>query len=225
MQLRNLLFVLAALVPCLRAAGDVETDFDPAVNFARFRTFSFIGGQELTRTGLLSDPSVRDRIKNFISGAMQLRGLQEIPRDEKYDLAVRYWVARKQKTEETPVLGYDPMFAGYPAFWGGPWAWSYEEYVVRDYVEGTLIIDLIDPATKELVWRTFLRQKIEDQEKAYDEATKNLQKSFAQLPPSAEEKEKMRSQREKFAKKYGSAIIGALQLVFNPCTSVFIFGQ
>jgi hypothetical protein len=35
----------------------------------------------------------------------------------------------------------------------------------------------------------------------------------------------MRSQREKFAKKYGSAIIGALQLVFNPCTSVFIFGQ
>jgi Domain of unknown function (DUF4136) len=200
--------ILLLLLTSLLHAADVETDFDPAVDFSHYKTFSFIGGKELTRTGLLSDPSMRDRIENFISGAVGLRGLQEIPNDEKYDLAVRFWVAREQKTDETVVLNDDFGFAGYPAFWTGPWGWSYEEYVVHDYVEGTLVIDLIDPRTRELVWRTFLRQKIEDRAKAYEDAKKNLEKSFAQFPPSAEEKGKMRGQREKLSRKYGASDVG-----------------
>ena len=194
--------LLLLLSPVLCAAG-VKTDFDPAADFSHYRTFTFIGGQEITRTGLLSDPAMRERFKNFISGAMSLHGLHEVPSDQNYDLAVRYWVARRQKTETT-IVSNDYMYAGYPAYWTGPWGWSYEEYVT-DYVDGTLVIDLIDPATKELVWRTFLKQKIEDREKAYREAKKNLQKSFSQFPPTAAEKEKMRGQREKLARKYGDS--------------------
>jgi hypothetical protein len=202
--MRILPLALVAAAPFLRAASNVETDFDPAVDFSRFKTFSFIGGQELTRTGLLSDPTIRERLKNFISGVMEPHGLQEVPIDQKYSLAVRYWVARQQKTEETVVLDSDPFFAGYPAYWTGAWYWSYQEYVVSNYVQGTLVVDLIDPTTKELVWRTFLRQKIEDREQAYNQAKKNLEKSFAMFPPSDYEKEKMKNQRAKLAKKYGS---------------------
>jgi hypothetical protein len=133
---------------------------------------------------------------------MEPRGLQEVPIDQKYDLAVRYWVARQQKTDETVVFS-DPFFAGYPAYWTGAWAWSYQEYVISHYIQGTLVIDLINPATKDLVWRTFLRQKIEDREQAYAEAKKNLAKSFAMYPPTADEKQKMSKQREKLARKYG----------------------
>jgi hypothetical protein len=194
--------LLLLLAPAFCAAG-VKTDFDPAVDFSHYRTFSFIGGKEITRTDLLSDPAMRERFHNFISGAMSLHGLHEIPADEKYDLAVRYWVARQQKTETTVVYD-DFMYAGYPPYWTGPWGWSYEEYVTG-YVQGTVVIDLIDPATKELVWRTFLKQKIEDREKAYREAKKNLSKSFSQFPPTPAEKEKMRSQREKLARKYGDS--------------------
>jgi hypothetical protein len=197
-------FVVLLAASFLQAAN-VETDFDPAVDFTGFQSFSFIGGQELTRTGLLSDPTIRERLKNFIAGAMEPRGLHEVPTDQKYSLAVRYWVARQQKNEETVVLSPDPFLAGYPAYWTGPWGWSYEEYVIHHYVQGTLVIDLIDPATKDLVWRTFLRQKIEDREKAYREAKQNLAKSFAMFPPSAQEKEKMRGQRAKLAKKYGGS--------------------
>jgi hypothetical protein len=189
-------------IPCL--AGSVETDFDYTADFARYKSFSFIGQQELTRTGLLSDHTIVERLKNFIAGAIEPRGLHEVPADQNYGLAVRFWVSRKQKTEETVTLAPDPFFAGYPAYWTGAWAWSYEEYVIHNYVEGSLVIDLIDPFTKDLVWRTFLRQKIEDREKAYEEAKKNLHKSFALYPPSLEEKEKMRKQREKWARKYGA---------------------
>lgn len=191
-------------------AGDVKTDFNPDIDFTVHKTFSFVGGQEMTKTGLLADPQVRERIKNFISGSMELRGMKEVPRDQKYSLAVRYWVARKLKTEETATGidlggmygGYPYMYGGYPPYWGGAWGWCYEEYVVRNFVEGTLIVDLLDPQSKELVWRTYLRQKIEDRAQAYVEAKANLAKSFALYPPSEQEKTRMRKTRAKLEKKY-----------------------
>ena len=82
------------------------------------------------------------------------------------------------------------------------WGYSYEEYVIHNYVQGTMIVDVIDPATKELVWRTFLKQKIEDRAKAYNEAKKNLYKAFAVWPPSTEEREKMRRERAKLEARY-----------------------
>ena len=94
------------------------------------------------------------------------------------------------------------MWGGYPPYYGGAWGYSYQEYVVTNYSEGTLVVDLIDPDTKELVWRTFLKQKIEDRAKAYKEAKKNLYKAIASLPPSPDEIEKMRRDREKLAAKY-----------------------
>lgn len=191
-------------------AGDVKTDFNPDIDFTVHKTFAFVAGVETTKTGLLADPVMRERLKNFIAGAMELRGMKEVPRDQKYSLAVRYWVARQQKTEESVTSigvggmygGYPYMYGGYPPYWGGAWGWCYEEYVVRNYVEGTLIVDLLNPDTKELVWRTYLRQKIEDRAKAYDEAKGHLAESFALYPPSEQEKEKMRKLRAKLEKKY-----------------------
>ena len=98
--------------------------------------------------------------------------------------------------------GYPYMYGGYPPYWGGAWGWAYEEYVVTNYVEGTLIIDLLNPENKELVWRTYLRQKIEDRAKAYDEAKAHLAESFAMYPPNEKIKQDMRKTRAKLEKKY-----------------------
>ena len=196
------MLALSLGLPAIASASDVKTDFDPEVDFTRFRTYSFVGGQEIGRTGLLANPETRERIKNFISGVMETRGLKEVPIDSQHDLAVRYWVARRAKTDEKVVLDPDPMWAGYPPYWSGAWGLYYTEYVVTNYVEGTLVVDLLNPGNKELVWRSYLRQKIEDKVKAYDEAKKNLRKSFLLFPPGDKEKAQMRENRAKLEKKY-----------------------
>jgi hypothetical protein len=185
--------------------ADVKNDFDPQADFGRFRTFCFVGGFELEKSGLLSDPENRERIKNFISGGLELRGLKEVPKDERYDLAVRYWVARRDKTSVSTVYTPDPLmwggyWGGYPPYWSGPWGWYYEEYVVRNYVEGTLIVDLIDPSTKELVWRTYLREQLDDRSTAYAKLKKSLLKGFSSFPPNEAERNKMRKHHSKTAK-------------------------
>jgi hypothetical protein len=204
MPLKKWSFLALCLVlPAMAGDTGVKTDFDPAVDFTKFKTYSFVGGQELSKTGLLSNPETRERIKNFIGGVMENRGLHEVPRDTPHDLAVRYWVARRQKTDVTPTFDTDAwMWGGYPPYWSGAWGWYYTEYVVTNYVDGSLIVDLLNPANKELVWRTYLRQKIEDRAKAYVEAKKNLNKSFALFPPDQKAKEKMTKDRAKLEKKY-----------------------
>ena len=199
------LWISAALLTattCL-AGGKARNDFEPDVDFSRYHTFCFIGGKDIGRSGWLNDPVMRERFKNFISGALETRGLKEVPKDENYNLAVRFWVARRAKQDVT-VVDYGPtmMWGGYPPYWSGAWGYSYQEYVVTNYVEGTLVVDLIDTATKDLVWRTFVRQKIEDRSEAYVEAKKNLYEAISMIPPSAEQKKKMRQEREKWAAKY-----------------------
>ena len=198
---RICLALAISVAPCV--AGSVKNDFDPEVDFSRYKTFAFVGGKDLDRSGWLDEPEMRERFKNFIGGALEMRGLAEVPKDGKHDLAVRYWVARRQKTEVTVTeYGAYGMWGGYPPYWTGAWGYSYEDYVVHNFAEGTLVVDLIDPATKDLVWRTFLKQKIEDRAKAYVEAKKNLYKAIAILPPSDPEREKMRRERAKLALRY-----------------------
>ncbi len=187
------------------AKDEARNDFDPAIDFSRYRTFSFVKGVDVGHTGVLDDPVVRERVKNFVSGAMETRGLREVPQDEKYDLAVRYWLARLDKSEVKPTLsssldyGY---WGGYPAYWYGSWATFYQEYVVENYIEGTLLVDLIDRETEQLVWRTYLRQDIKDRAKAYVEAKEHLYEALRELPPSADAKRKMQHDRDRLAKKY-----------------------
>lgn len=188
--------------------ADFHNDFDPGADFSRYRTFAFVKGVDMGHSGVLNDPAVRERVRNFIAGALETRNLREVPADENYDLAVRFWVAKQDKSEVhttwTPSLtGY--YWGGYSPYWYGAWGSFYEEYVVENYVEGTLLIDLIDPKTKELVWRTYLRQKIEDRSKAYYEAKDHLYDAMSKFPPDEREKKTMQKERNRLEAKHPNA--------------------
>lgn len=201
-MIRTFILPIAAIALCIAPAraGSAKNDFDPDAAFPTYKTFAMIGGVDIERSGWLDEPEMRERFKNFIGGALEMRGLKEVPKDAPHTLAVRFWVARRAK-QDVQVIGMD-VWGGYPGYWGGAWGYSYEEYVIHNYVQGTLVVDLIDTTTKELIWRTFLKQKIEDRAKAYNEAKKNLYKAIAVWPPSAEEKEKMRRERAKLEARY-----------------------
>jgi len=173
-----------------------RSDFDPAARFSAFKTFAFIAGIDLGKTGLMDDPDTRARIANFVSGLLETRGLQEVPRDQQHDLAIRVWIARRDRQNETTISSGN-YWGGYDPFWYGPWAYGYEETVIHHYMEGTLIIDLLNPADKQLVWRTYLKRDFKDRAKAYDQAKKELKEAFAKFPPSPKELETKNRERAK----------------------------
>jgi len=193
------LLVFLPLMVLMAKDGSVKWDFDPDADFARYKTFAFVPLPEQEKKGVLADPRLRDQVRNLIAGAMELKGIHEVPRDEPHDLAVRFWVAARTKEELISVPNTDPImyWGGYPPYLTGAWSYWYNDVVTQHYHEAILLVDLIDRPKKDLTWRIYLTEKIKGDGSGWANAQKNIRKGLERYPPTAEQKEEQRKKASK----------------------------
>ncbi len=162
------LLVLGLLAAPGAFAQKVTVQFDQAADFSKYRTFAIRDGQLNSKNPLLNSELVKKRIESDIERYLTAKGLTEAPSGPS-DLNVRYHFGAARKTEvET-----------YPAGWYG---WGTR--VVRvPYSEGTLVIDLRDPATKSLVWRGIASEEKSDASKIEGKLDDMVKKSIDKYPP------------------------------------------
>jgi hypothetical protein len=162
--------VLCCLVAVGAFAQKVEIESDPAVDFSSFRTFTIAEGRLNSKNPSQNNQLVRKRIDADIQKYLEAKGLTFRPSGGA-DLNVRYTLGAVRKREvET-----------YPAGWRG---WGTR--VVRvPYTEGTLVIDLRNPATRSLVWRAIAREEKRDASKVEGKLDDMVKKSFEKYPPKA----------------------------------------
>src|SRR5271165_3868648 len=169
----NIPRVLSALVLSLLGthgafAQKVTVEFDRAADFSKYRTFAIRNGQLNSKNAALNSDLVKKQIEADIERGLTAKGLMEVTSGPS-DLNVRYTFgsARKVETE------------AYPAGWYG---WGTR--VVRvPYAEGTLVIDLRDPATRSLVWRGISSEEKTDAAKIEGKLDKMVQKALDKYPP------------------------------------------
>jgi hypothetical protein len=148
-------------------AQNVTMEFDQAVDFSRFKTFTIRAGELNSTNPALNSDLVKKQIENDIRRALEARGLEEDSR--RFDLNVRYHFGAARKVEREV----------YPAGWYG-----LGRRVVRvPYSEGTLVIDLRDPSTRSLVWRAIATEEKSDASKIQGKLDDMVKKSFDKYPP------------------------------------------
>jgi len=167
---------LAMLAPSF--AQQVETDFDHQANFSH-KTYSW---QEIKPANSLWD----SRIKNAVDTQLTAKGWT--PVFSGGDVAiVAIKMTTTQKTLETFYDGFDGGF-------GGGWGWrrvggfsdSFGDATTteHDYKDGTLVVDMYDAKTKQLIWRgsseDMLSDKAQKNERNLD---KGVAKMFKNFPP------------------------------------------
>jgi hypothetical protein len=177
----------ALLAGC--AHTNARTDFDPSADFVSYHTYYWAGGKDITGGGNLENSLADKRIKDIITAQLSSKGLSEVTESAKPDLVVLYWIGSKDKTsvESVPRTATSArgVWSRYDPYWGGRWGRTYDEVVVRNYTEGTLIVDLIDANTKQLAWRAYLVQTVDkDPQKTAQRAEANAMAAFAQYPPA-----------------------------------------
>ena len=128
--------VLAVLIGC--APMTVQHDYDPDVDFSAFRTFDWMPKLENDdgAKSMFTGPFLEKRIKKSVVERMAEKGYERT--SSAPDLLIAYHVNFKKKADVS-TYGY-----GY---------WGRRPVEVRRYKEGTLILDFVDPDTKQLVWR------------------------------------------------------------------------
>jgi Domain of unknown function (DUF4136) len=166
------------LVPALAMAQKVSYDFDKAANFGAYKTYELkVGtpvGQEL----------IDDRIIAAIDAQLAAKGLTKSATP---DVAVVYHVAfDKQKDISTFSSGYGGGYGPYGYGYGGGWAGGTTTTSVRDILVGTLVIDIADVKSKQVVWRGMGVKEVDTQakpEKRDKSINSAVTKIFKNYPP------------------------------------------
>ncbi len=116
-------------------ADQKDTDFDPATDFLKFKTFTIRQGQITAKAPELNSPLVRKKIEDSIRQQLVAKGLTEV--QSRPDLAVnfRFGAADRRQVESFPA---------------GRWGLRRRLETFR-FTEGTLVINLMDTDGRQLV--------------------------------------------------------------------------
>lgn len=193
------LFLLTLMLSPL-AAAKKGVDFDPGLDFSKYKSFAYIGGVNTLEFRQLNPNYITDKVHVSVSQALIQRGLKEVKPDEQPDLVVRYW-ANSQSQIVSPSVGTWGQFGQYVSDY---WAYTYDLMRSESALDGSLVIDLIDPRRKELAWRLYLEQKIADEDSIWPKVLGEISKGFASYPPSKKEIEEKKKERAEHPPKSGA---------------------
>lgn len=160
--------VLGVMVASVAFAQKVTVEFDSAADFSGYKTFAIRDGQLNSRNPALDSELVTKQIEADIAKDLAARGLTLVTAGPA-DLNVRYSLGAARRTE----------VEAYPAGWRGLGT----RYVRVPYAQGTLVINLRDPMTKSLVWRSIATQEKNEPSKIAGKLDDMVRKSIEKYPP------------------------------------------
>jgi hypothetical protein len=165
------LFLLAMLGAAF--AQDVKTDFDHHANFSQYKTYSWQAVKS-------ADPLWDSRITDAVDAQLAAKGWTKV--DNGGD--VNIIAVGTTHTERTLQTFYDGF--------GGGWRWrgfggtGEATTTEQDYQEGTLVVDMYDAKTKQLIWRGSAEGTLSNKESSNEKnLDKGVAKMFKKFPPQS----------------------------------------
>jgi hypothetical protein len=167
------------------AGRQASTDYSPSTRFSQFRTFALVMPPDTAAEELLDQ-----RVRSAVQTQLDAKGLALADR-ETADLYVGYGVV--DKTHSTIYDSNNGWGWG-----GGRWGWRYHRWglawpaygqQIQTYNDGTVVVNLVDAKTKQVVWKGEVDDVLNLPVRNPLDATKQIDaavgKMFAKYPPQA----------------------------------------
>jgi hypothetical protein len=181
MKLQRAFFVLVGITLVFSgksSAQQVKTDYDRSANFAQFRTYSW----EQVKTQNALDV---DRVKSAVNAALAAKGWTQVESGGDVSI-VAMEINRNQQTLNTFYEGLGGGW-GWRRFGGG--GFGEATTTTETYKVGTVVIDLFDAKSKQLIWRGASSDTLSNNsDKNIKNLDKGVQKMFERLPPGSSKK-------------------------------------
>jgi hypothetical protein len=153
----------------LAAAQDVKTDYDKAVDFSKYKTFS---AQIATSWG---NPFGEKRAIDEIEKGLVAKGWKKADATSADAIVMIHGATQVKKNLNTFYSGY----GGYR--YGGMGSGT---TTVTEYAVGTMVVDIFDAKSKALIWRGIGTDELsDDPEKNQKKIAKATEKMFKKFPP------------------------------------------
>ncbi len=169
---------------------NISYDYDKQIPFKSYRTYSLLEltEEQIQETGI-RNPELVDYIRKQIIYQMARRGYRQ--EYENPDMEIGYFVITKVQTIGREVGGVN-VGVGFGGYYGGIGMSSRVggriEYT--DYVNGTLIIEMYHPETKNLIWhgaaQATLQPGVNDPYKVTESAVRQIYARYKFSVPKKE---------------------------------------
>ena len=186
MKIRALVVAAALSMSGYAFAQDVKVDFDKDANFGALKTFTIKLGTSW------NNPLSEKRVLAEIQQGLVEKGWT-VTDDAKADaIVVVHGATEKQKSLNTFYSGgYGGAYGGYGwrGGWGGAGMGGSSTTTVDEYTVGTLVVDIFNAKSKQLVYRGTAQDEISDKpEKNVKKLAKASDKLFKDFPPGSKAK-------------------------------------
>ncbi len=185
----------ASLVLGLASCSTIQTrtNFDPSAvqRIDAFHTYAWLPMKDKTDPAIYN-PIVQERVHRSVDRELQARGFQRVAPDASPDFKVGWHGAIEHKVAVDTIDNYygylwDPWFDPFfgPVGYGGAGGFDTQ---VREYREGTLILDMVDAQSNRLVWRGTAETELAERsdaaksQKLIDRAVDKMLKDFPPEP-------------------------------------------
>ena len=179
--------IAAVAVALFTLAGCASTpntysNADPSVDFSQYKTYGFPAELSTDENGYESLET--NFLKVAVAQELNRRGFEY---SENPDLLVNFYIhtQEKLKSRSVPTMGvgvgfYDPWYDTWGAYGG-------YRTEISQITEGTLSIDLVDAASKKLVWEGMAKGRVTDKaiknlETTIDDAVEAIMDGFPIAP-------------------------------------------
>jgi len=181
------ILLLVTFVGC--SSISTTTDYDPTVDFSKYKTYMWFAGEMPADDELSKYPLVKKRIANSVEKALEAKGYTKGTEDS-FDFVVIIHAGTKERVQMNTYNYGGYGYGRYGRGWGGGYGGGMSTTDVNYYDEATVIVDIADADKKELAWRGtatgILGSGKKTQEEAQEDADEVVNKIMADFPPGKE---------------------------------------
>lgn len=171
----------------------VTSDYDKSVDFTRYSTFEYYGWSD--NSDQILTQFDKERIEKAFEQEFRNRGWNVVSSDG--DAVVSLFIVVDKKTSYTSYTDhyntgmysgmYSPMYGyGYGPGYGTGFGSSTTTTTAKDYLVGTLIVDVFDAQTKKHIWQGIGKKTVSEKSSKRDErintAVSEIMKEFPVQP-------------------------------------------
>ena len=171
-KLATTLVFLGAALTLACSTMTTSVDYDHTINWSKYSTFQIMTGTPAPTT------FTQKRIDNGITQALQAKGWT--PTTSNPTILVYSHVVLSQEKQWTATSMGGFGYRGWGGMGGGMATATQTNIPI-----GTLIVDLVDPNTKEMVWRGTAQDQVKPNGESAQTIDEAMQKLFANFPPGA----------------------------------------
>jgi hypothetical protein len=159
-------------------------DYDPNIDFSKMSRYGWIEPlSQNSKDPLLSNSLLHQRIQSAINQALQNKGYTAVS-PETAEFLVTYHISIRDRLDADAIT----LGMGY-----GRHNWGFgtnTNIIVHEYQAGTLIIDIVDPDGRNLLWRGSVESRLENDlspQQRNEQTTSAIEAILAKFPPGADD--------------------------------------